>query len=76
MTPGKGRVGRPVIFWHAGATIAIARTTFRDPRMDLRFLVLGALLADLIDTPVGLALFDRFHTVRSGHATPCWSPPW
>ncbi len=32
--------------------------------MDLRFLVLGALLADLIDTPVGLALFDRFHTVR------------
>ena len=53
-----------MIFWHAGATIAITRTTFRDPRMDLRFLVLGALLADLIDTPVGLALFDRFHTVR------------
>ena len=32
--------------------------------MDLRFLVLGALLADLVDTPVGLALFDRFHSVR------------
>jgi membrane-bound metal-dependent hydrolase YbcI (DUF457 family) len=56
--------GRPVIFWHAGASIAIARATFRDPRMDLRFLVLGALLADLVDTPIGLALFDRFHSVR------------
>ncbi|MET0832106.1 MAG: metal-dependent hydrolase [Acidimicrobiia bacterium] len=53
-----------MIFWHAGATIAITRATFRDPRMDLRFLVLGALLADVVDTPVGLALFDRFHTVR------------
>lgn len=53
-----------MIFWHAGATIAIARFTFRDPRMDLRFLVLGALLPDLLDTPVGLLFFDRLGSVR------------
>lgn len=53
-----------MIFWHTGASIAIARATFRDPRMDLRFLVLGALLPDLLDTPVGLVLFDRLRSVR------------
>ncbi|MBA2338537.1 MAG: metal-dependent hydrolase, partial [Acidimicrobiia bacterium] len=57
-----------MIFWHAGASIGIARATFRDPRMDLRFLVLGALLPDLLDTPVGLILFDRLRSVRlAGH---------
>lgn len=53
-----------MLLWHAGATIAIARYTFRDDRMDLRMLVLGALLPDLIDTPVGLLFYGRVHSVR------------
>jgi membrane-bound metal-dependent hydrolase YbcI (DUF457 family) len=53
-----------MLFWHAGATIAIARYIFRDDRMDLRMLLVGALLPDLIDTPVGLLFYGRLHSVR------------
>lgn len=53
-----------MLFWHAGATIAIARYSFRDDRMDLRILLLGALLPDLVDTPIGLAFYDTFGGVR------------
>jgi len=53
-----------MLFWHVGATIAIARYTFRDDRMDLRVLVLGGLLPDLIDTPVGLLFYEQLGAVR------------
>jgi inner membrane protein len=53
-----------LLFWHTGATVAIARYTFRDDRMDLRMLVLGALLPDLIDTPLGLVFYPHLGTVR------------
>jgi len=53
-----------MLFWHLGASIAIARYTFRDERMDLRFLALGALLPDLIDTPIGLLWFGSTGTGR------------
>ena len=53
-----------MLFWHAGATIAFTRYTFRDPKMDLRFLVLGAVLPDLIDTPIGFAFWSSFENVR------------
>lgn len=53
-----------MLFWHVGATIAIARYTFRDDRMDLRMLVLGALLPDLVDTPVGLVFYQPLGAVR------------
>ena len=53
-----------MLFWHTGASIAIARYAFRDERMDLRMLVLGALLPDLIDTPIGLFFYDRLHGGR------------
>jgi membrane-bound metal-dependent hydrolase YbcI (DUF457 family) len=46
-----------MIFWHLGGTLAIARYTFRDPMMDVRFLFLGALLPDLIDKPLGRVFF-------------------
>lgn len=49
--------GRSMIFWHVGGTIAIFRYVFRDPKVDLRFLALGALLPDLIDKPLGTLLF-------------------
>lgn len=53
-----------MIFWHVGATIAFIRYAFRDDRMDLRFLALGALLPDLVDTPIGLVWFAEFGAVR------------
>ena len=53
-----------MLLWHAGATIAIARYSFRDDRMDLRMLLLGALLPDLIDTPIGLAFYSSLGSVR------------
>lgn len=54
-----------MIFWHLGATVAIARYVFKDPAMDLRWLMFGAILPDLIDTPIGSIFFhDTFGTHR------------
>lgn len=58
-----------MLFWHVGATTAITRYSFRDEKMDLRFLMLGAIVPDLIDTPIGLAMFGTFESVRlAGHS--------
>lgn len=32
--------------------------------MDLRMLLVGALLPDIVDTPIGLVLYERLHSVR------------
>ena len=57
-----------MLFWHVGATVAFVRYAFRDSTMDLRFLALGALLPDLIDTPIGIVGWSRFEAVRlTGH---------
>ena len=53
-----------MFLWHIGASVAFVRYAFRDPMMDLRFLAIGAILPDLIDLPVGIALWDSFHNVR------------
>lgn len=54
-----------MILWHTAGTIFLFRWIFRDPNVDLRFLVLGALLSDLIDKPIGLIAFaDTFGTGR------------
>lgn len=42
-----------MIAWHIGATLFLFRWIFRDPKVDVRFLILGALLPDLIDLPLG-----------------------
>lgn len=58
-----------MLLWHLGATTVLARYSFRDERMDLRFLAVGAILPDLIDTPIGLLMFDRLQSVRlAGHS--------
>lgn len=58
-----------MLLWHVGAATAITRYTFRDERMDLRLLLLGAILPDLVDTPVGLAGFSAIGSVRLvGHS--------
>lgn len=39
------------------------RWVFRDPKVDVRFLLVGAVLADVIDMPIGtIVLADRFST--------------
>lgn len=55
---------RAMLLWHLGGTVWLARYTFRDDRMDLRLLLLGAVLPDLIDTPVGLAAYGSLGSVR------------
>ena len=49
-----------MILWHVGGAVFLARWVFRDPTMDLRVLVLGALLPDLIDKPIGSVLFASY----------------
>ncbi|MFV1971040.1 MAG: metal-dependent hydrolase [Acidimicrobiia bacterium] len=53
-----------MLFWHLGATIAFVRYAFRDQAMDLRFLALGALLPDLIDTPIGALMWTSWQAPR------------
>ena len=53
-----------MLFWHSGGTILLIRYAFRDPHMDLRFLVLGALIPDLVDTPIGLTFYSSLQSVR------------
>lgn len=52
-----------MLLWRIGATIWLFRWIFRDPKVDMRFLVLGAVLPDLIDLPIGsLFLAGRYST--------------
>jgi membrane-bound metal-dependent hydrolase YbcI (DUF457 family) len=53
-----------VFLWHVGGTVAAIRYAFRDDRMDLRLLIAGAVLPDLIDTPLGLLWFNDLGSVR------------
>ncbi len=46
-----------MLFWHLGGALALFRYVFRDPKVDVRFLAVGALLPDLIDKPLGTLLF-------------------
>ena len=55
-----------MLFWHIGASIGFVRYAFRDPMMDLRFLALGAILPDLVDLPIGIAMWDSYQNVRLG----------
>jgi hypothetical protein len=58
-----------LFFWHVGGTVGIIRYAFRDARMDLRPLMLGAVAPDLIDKPIALISFDRWQSVRLvGHS--------
>ncbi|HEX9854697.1 MAG TPA: metal-dependent hydrolase [Acidimicrobiia bacterium] len=53
-----------MLLWHLGATTAIVRYAFRDERMDLRLLFVGAILPDLVDKPVALIFFDSLRSTR------------
>jgi membrane-bound metal-dependent hydrolase YbcI (DUF457 family) len=54
-----------VILWHLGATVLIVRYVFRDPEMDLRWVLAGSILPDIIDKPIAAVFFhDTFGTHR------------
>jgi hypothetical protein len=59
-----------MILWHVGMTLLAVRYVFRDPAMDLRWVVAGSLLPDVIDKPIGSVLFhDALGTHRlAAHA--------
>ncbi len=42
-----------MLFFHLGAVLWLFRWVFRDPKVDVRFLLFGAVLPDLVDLPVG-----------------------
>ncbi len=48
-----------MIFWHVGITLLGVRYVFRDPAMDLRWVIVGSLLPDLVDKPIGSVLFHE-----------------
>lgn len=52
-----------MIFWHVGATLFLFRWIFGDPKVDVRFLIAGSLLPDVIDMTLGtVILAERFHS--------------
>jgi hypothetical protein len=56
-----------VILWQLAGSIFLFRWIFRDPRVDLRLLILGALLPDALDLVVGAFVGEPFRQ-RWGHA--------
>ena len=54
-----------MILWHIGVTVLIVRYVFRDPKMDLRWVMAGSILPDVIDKPIGSVFFhETFGTHR------------
>lgn len=53
-----------MFFWHIGGTIAFVRYAFRDEAMDLRYLAVGAVLPNLIDLPVAVAMWSSWEAPR------------
>jgi hypothetical protein len=53
-----------MLFWHVGASVAFIRYAFRDPMMDIRFLAVGAVLADLVDLPIGILAWSTLGSPR------------
>lgn len=54
-----------MLFWHLGVTCVIILFALGVRRIDYRVVLLGSILPDLIDKPLGRILFeDRFQTSR------------
>ena len=54
-----------MLFWHLGMTAAIVFLTLGKRRIDYRVVLLGSILSDLIDKPIGRIFFeDTFQTSR------------
>jgi hypothetical protein len=55
-----------MILWHVGGAIFLFRAVFRDPKVDLRLLAVGAVAPDLLDLLVGVVAGEPFRQ-RWGH---------
>ena len=55
-----------MILWHVAGSIFLFRWIFRDPKVDLRLLILGAVIPDAIDLIAGALLGDP-NRQRWGH---------
>jgi inner membrane protein len=54
-----------MLFWHLGVTCVVVFFALGARRIDYRVVMLGAILPDLIDKPLGRIFFEeRFHTSR------------
>jgi hypothetical protein len=51
-----------LVLWHAAAAVFLFRWIFRDPKVDLRFLVAGVLAPDIVDLTFGTVLLPAFST--------------
>lgn len=49
-----------MLLYHVAGALLLFRYIFRDPKVDVRFLVLGALLPNLIDKPLGTIFAPDF----------------
>jgi inner membrane protein len=63
-----------MLFWHLGVTAAVIFMTLGRRRIDYRVVLLGAILPDLIDKPIGRIFFEKeFQTSRLfGHTLLVW----
>lgn len=52
-----------MLFWHLGATLWLFRWIFRDPKVDVRFLLAGAILPDLVDLVLGTVVLAGSYSV-------------
>ena len=50
-----------MLFWHLGAVLWLFRWIFRDPKVDLRFLLAGAVLPDVVDLTLGTVVLAGRH---------------
>ena len=55
-----------MLFWHVGGAVFLFRMVFRDPHVDLRFLVAGAILPNVIDLLLGVSLQTEPHRIGRG----------
>lgn len=46
-----------MLAWHVGGTLFLFRWIFRDPKVDIRFLLAGAVVPDVIDLTLGTVVF-------------------
>lgn len=56
-----------MLFWHLAAVTFLFRWIFRDPKVDMRFLAVGALIPDVIDLSVA-SIYGSQRAELWGHA--------
>jgi hypothetical protein len=52
-----------MLFWHLGATLWLFRWIFRDPKVDVRFLLAGAVLPDVVDLMLGTVVLPETYSI-------------